>query len=513
MPTRAALPPPTEHHPADCAAALRLRLLVRAGTADPSAGLLHRIAVEIHRCCGHSLLKAHRLAWGLSVREVVASLNASEHRGLDHRAWRRWELGGRPDADYRDALCRFFHTNQVGLGMATDYTDPADVPDLPDLPDLPAVSGTATGTPATTAGPAPAAHRSDSHQDTSGPPTARTRGADRSAIERQLTMTAHESAEFHDRLSAHNPGTLDLLRDQARRVARSFANQPRLEVFASARALRDRAFALLTDGGHLADSTDLYFLTGAACGMLADITEDFGLRAEAMAHARTAWLCAERSGHHGLMAWVLGEQSLIAYYDGRPAQAVRYAQAGQRFAGTESVSVYLPAAEARAAGALGDAETARAALGRAADARDRVSPGDLDGLGGILGYPVGKQRFYAAQTYLALSDGPAVIPEAEACVAAYRSGPAEERALDNEVNAQVNLATAQVLAGDLDAARAAAQPALTLRPDLRTAAVQVHLRGLHRRLSAAAVAAAPVATDLRDQIEDALTAPPPPPIP
>ncbi|HEX5496920.1 MAG TPA: hypothetical protein VFX70_20350, partial [Mycobacteriales bacterium] len=258
-------------HPLWCARERRFRALVRAGTTDPPAGVLHHLATEIRHCCGHHPVKAHRLAWGLTVRQAVVAVGR-RRRGLDERTWRRWENGAPPDTDYRNALCAFFRTSPVRLGLATDYTDHSDHPQPGDA------ATTATppyhrvrsllpkGMASMSAEPQAHPTHPAAHEATAGSANPHIpRHADRPAIERQLAMAAHESAEFHDRLAAGGPAALELLRDQASQVARSFANSPRLAVFTAARRLRDDAFAVLTDGGHLADSRDLYFITGAAC--------------------------------------------------------------------------------------------------------------------------------------------------------------------------------------------------------------------------------------------------------
>ncbi|HEX5493675.1 MAG TPA: helix-turn-helix transcriptional regulator [Mycobacteriales bacterium] len=320
------------------------------------------------------------------------------------------------------------------------------------------------------------------------------------SLEAYLAMTAHESAWFSDHPTNVGPATLDQLRSDATRLARMFANAPRLEVFTHARWLRDRAFDLLDGRQRVSESKDLYFLAGATCGMLADVSADFGYYNEAMAHTRAAWLCAEQAGHNGLKAWILSEQSEIAYFDGRPSHAASYARRGQDFETTGTVSARLPAIEARATGKLGNAEATRAALVRAATAREHVTPDELDELGGVMAFGDPKQHFYGAESYLSIGDHPTVVTEAESCLAGYRDGPDSERAYDNMASTRVNQAQALV-ADDLEAARDAAQPAFGLDPELRGAPLRQRLRQLHTRLTDPAVAAAPVAIDLRDHIE------------
>ena len=118
----------------DCAGRIRYQYLSQLENGDePQVPLLHRMARDIAERCGHSLLKAHRLAWGWTVTEAVGAFHQMcrrEHvkpRGLVARSWMDWEAGSRPNWDYQDLLSRLFHTSPVRLGWAADYT-PAEPP-------------------------------------------------------------------------------------------------------------------------------------------------------------------------------------------------------------------------------------------------------------------------------------------------------------------------------------------------------------------------------------------------
>jgi hypothetical protein len=100
---------------------------------DLRVELLHEIAHDIADRCGHSPLKAHRIAWGWTVAEAVAAFHSMcreegiKPRGLVARSWMEWEAGARPNWDYQDLLSRLFNANPVQLGWAADYA-PAECP-------------------------------------------------------------------------------------------------------------------------------------------------------------------------------------------------------------------------------------------------------------------------------------------------------------------------------------------------------------------------------------------------
>ena len=118
----------------DRAGRIRYQYLSQFGDgADLPVELLHRMAADIAAQCGHTLLKAHRLAWGWTVAQAVDSFHQMcrqekvKPRGLVARSWMDWEAGSRPNWDYQDLLSRLFHTSPVHLGWAADYT-PAETP-------------------------------------------------------------------------------------------------------------------------------------------------------------------------------------------------------------------------------------------------------------------------------------------------------------------------------------------------------------------------------------------------
>jgi tetratricopeptide (TPR) repeat protein len=117
-----------------CAGRIRYQYLSQLGDSDDlPVELLHRMAADIAGQCGHTLLKAHRLARGWTVTQAVEAFHQMcrreriKQRGLVARSWMDWEAGSRPNWDYQDLLSRLFHTSPVQLGWAADY-GPAEPP-------------------------------------------------------------------------------------------------------------------------------------------------------------------------------------------------------------------------------------------------------------------------------------------------------------------------------------------------------------------------------------------------
>lgn len=208
----------------------------------------------------------------------------------------------------------------------------------------------------------------------------------------------------------------------------------------------------------------------------------------AMLQARTAVLCAEKASHPGLQAWLRGLQSLVAYWAGRYAEAVRYAEAGREYAtragGTSAV--WLPASAARAYAALGNAEQAKAAITEAEDAWSRVRPDEMDEMGGICTFNQPRTLYYASDA-LAWLPGEATNTERYALRAtqAYADPNDPAWAFGDQAGSHANLAIARVAGGDLDAAADALGPVLDLPADQRINGIVHSVRRVHQAITRA----------------------------
>jgi hypothetical protein len=221
------------------------------------------------------------------------------------------------------------------------------------------------------------------------------------AVQREVVMAAAESARFGQFAEQSNvgPHTLEQFRADLARIVTTYPNRPVYPIFVELRALRNRAFELLEGRQYPEQSRELYLVTGVLCGVLANASFDLGWLAAAETQARTAFLCAELAGNNALRSWVRGTQSLVAYWDERPRAAVELAADGWRYVPeTGTARVRLASIEARAHARLRDQRATEKALARAEQARNEVR--GPDNPGGMLAFPLAKQRFYAATTRL-----------------------------------------------------------------------------------------------------------------
>ena len=244
--------------------------------------------------------------------------------------------------------------------------------------------------------------------------------------------------------------------------------------------------------------------------MLAKAAHDLHDPHMAMTHARTALLCARNAEQAALTAWIRGLQSLITYWADRPREALEYSQAGQQIPGLSgTVNVWLASLEARAWSALGNGMASRQAIERAADLRERVVIDDLDELGGMCYFSLPRQLYYAADAGASLPETQAdqdqvnarTAEHASQAVAAYENARPDERSFGDEAGSRTDLAVARVRAKDLEGAREAIDPVLSLPIAQRINGVVSSVINVHRAISVNS-ADASIAQDIQEEIEE-----------
>ncbi|HEX8803549.1 MAG TPA: hypothetical protein VF743_05135 [Acidimicrobiales bacterium] len=325
-------------------------------------------------------------------------------------------------------------------------------------------------------------------------------------LERQVAMSTRRATRFTTYAESRNvgPEALATLAEEIGGLAAEYVRQPLVLIMGGLLEAQETVFSLLEGKQRPSDTRDLYLLAGVVSGLIAKASHDLGRAHDAMTHARTMFVCADNADHVGLRAWSRGLQSLIAYWAGRPQEAVRYAEAGALFSGDlrGTVSAWLPALEARAWAQLASPTDARAAVNRARDRRDHVIFDELDEIGGLMAFPLAKQHYYAAGTlvYLGDADGDAE-DEAQAALDLYADAGSSDWSFSDAAGARAELALARVHRGELEGAHEALRPVLALEPERRIGGIVTSANRVHQALRDARFADAAEAHSLRDEIE------------
>lgn len=330
-------------------------------------------------------------------------------------------------------------------------------------------------------------------------------GGETDTVDRELTEDMRTAGAFARRitLSFANDLALDELERAVIDLGRSYVPRPVAELTAEIRDVRTQTFELVERNRHPNQMRQLYLIACRPCGLQAHVALDFGNFLAAEAQARTAWLFADLAGHDGARGWIRAMQSLIAYWDGRFSEAVTLAQDGQRYGSSDSTAVRLPSLEARARAAMGDQRGTLAALTRADDARAKTVA-ERSELGGVYTFPEGKQAAYAGTARLALGDPtqlPHAVAESRRAIELYEHAPEKERSPGDLLAARLDLVTAYLDGGALDAAEVELETVLSTPSERRTASILKRARRLSGALASPRYRAAPLALAARERLE------------
>ncbi|MFJ7147297.1 XRE family transcriptional regulator [Streptomyces sp. NPDC100445] len=256
--------------------------------------------------------------------------------------------------------------------------------------------------------------------------------------------------------------------------------------------------ALLLEGHQFPrQSADLYVAAGYLCGLLAWMSSDLGQPRDADTQGRTAWLCAELSGHNDLRAWVLATRSKVAFWDGRLREAINFARRGTAYRTTGSVAVLLACQEADAWSELGAAGEAMGALTRAVDAREAET--GHDEVGGIFACQPARQENYAAAVRLRVGRPADALHAADNALSMLSMQ--RIRAYGTEAQIRIVQAAAHLATGEAAGALEALAPVLALPPDHRLAPVTRRLSELLSDMGRWHDCTGTAATGLRAAIE------------
>ncbi|KWX10026.1 hypothetical protein TR74_06090, partial [Carbonactinospora thermoautotrophica] len=326
-------------------------------------------------------------------------------------------------------------------------------------------------------------------------------GAQAMAWDGEIAMAAEESARFARRAGANNvgEGVLDQLDVDVRRLAVQYLTRPPYVLFGELARLQGEVFRLLDGRQRPEQTTRLYLVAGQVCVLLAHASADLGHPYAAEAHARTAWLCADYAQHNPLRAYVRWVQSNVAYWNGRYREAAEIAHSGQAYATSGTARLRLASQEARAHAALGDTRAVHQALGVASEAPDPVT----DDEPGVFRFGPGKAAYYASEAHCALGDRSNLqraVSQAEQALDLFTRGPDVDRCPEFVAAARLDLISAYLALGDLEATDEYLRPVLATPPEHRTAPVVQRVAAISQALAQPEHAGRPLAGDLREQI-------------
>lgn len=284
---------------------------------------------------------------------------------------------------------------------------------------------------------------------------------------------------------------LELLEADVQRLCSTYIHTPLTDLYPQIIEHRRTALHLASTLTHPDQSRCAHIAATHLVGLQAHVSMDVGSYTHATAHANAAHVLVDRVTDPGLQAWILALHSLIAYWDGRPDDALRAAEAGLAQGARDSNLARLHALKARAAAMLGDTATTRTAITAAED------HSGLTVLPGVLGFPHSKTHTYAGTALLALDTAPDrrhAITHAERAISLH-TGPTHSTG--DLLAARLDLATAHLHDLNPDGALEQVEIITTTPPQQRTASITQRARRLVPLTSGLAT---PSAREIRDRL-------------
>ncbi|MFP8959122.1 hypothetical protein ACLIYP_00910 [Streptomyces nanhaiensis] len=323
--------------------------------------------------------------------------------------------------------------------------------------------------------------------------------------ERDLEMTARDAAAHAgDAASLALPEmSLDQIDDDVRRLARDFFADPPAVIYRRADELLRTAQTWLDRTNLPRQKQRLYLAAGQAAALLSAVSFDVGVLTPAVTLARTSAMYGSVIEHGPLQAYAHGALAFLAYWDGRPTEAVRLAKQAQQFGGLGDTALRrLLVIEARAHGHLGNAEQAQHAIRTSLEldtgARDELH----DDTAGEFAFPTARIAMSNATTYLLLRDAEGAETSASQALELLDGQPSERQPVLVAGPAAIDLARARLVRGELDGAQEALAPVFQVPAEWRGAGMLERLVAARAELTRPSLRDAPAAQALGEQIEE-----------
>lgn len=319
-------------------------------------------------------------------------------------------------------------------------------------------------------------------------------------VEAVAAQAAHETWQhLASDATSIEPMGIQVMHEQLTELSRAYAKTPPAVMLTRARQVRDSTYKMLEQTRRPAQLVDLNLAAGMSCALLASASFDLGQHGAALAQIRAADRYADMAGHPGLQAWAGGFAALVAYWDGRPGEAVQVVEAAIEQAPVGTPTARLQSIRARAYALVDDRRRVVEALAAADDALGAGQVDELhDTIGGELGWEHGRHDMCAGTALVTVGDARAAAERLDAAVEFTGSTSFVDPA-------RADLAAARLIGQDLDGAIEALDPVWSVSVDRRRFGFTSRLATIRTTLATPGWAGSVPARNLHDQITEFVT--------
>lgn len=267
---------------------------------------------------------------------------------------------------------------------------------------------------------------------------------------------AVQEAEADQSWLLGEPGqqSVDVLWQEALELARA-GNRTPAQAFSASHQLRRHALALANDTRRPGALSDLYVIAGQATALMASTAFDLNLWEASAPLARSAISYAAFVGDSSLHAWTRGLAATLANWRNEPDVALSHFGKGMEIAPPGTPKARLRYIAARSFALLGDVSSVREVLDQARrDQDDAANHHDVlsDETAGEFAFGLGRAEACAAAAWLDLGCGREAAAAARRALDNLTAPPVSRQPRSQVMGARIDLASALLFDGDLDAA-------------------------------------------------------------
>jgi transcriptional regulator with XRE-family HTH domain/tetratricopeptide (TPR) repeat protein len=302
-----------------------------------------------------------------------------------------------------------------------------------------------------------------------------------------------------------NPLAIEQLYEEVCRLSVDYIGstmEANRQILQRATDLRQDLKELIATGYRKPSQTaDIYLMIGILSGICAYSCLDFNRPDEAVTQARTSFMMGDLIGHDGLRAWASGTRSLIARFQERYPEALRYAREGIQYATTGTALVRLRCGEGQTLAHMGNAADSIKFLNLAKEAREHVSSPDI--ASGLFIFSEAKQTYYTGSSLQWLpgeKNAKSAQTESARAIQMFESAGSESRSPGDVLLARIYLGNSRLTLGEIEGSMDALRPVLDLPLSSRSSWQKKRMRQIVTKLDKANFSDSLLAISARDEI-------------